>query len=62
MKRQRKYDYYFVIQGNYGCGWEDLSQYPIEDRRSCSSDFREYRIAEREFSHRIIQRRVPFGK
>lgn len=52
----RKYDYSHVLQGNYGQGWEDLSAY--ESDREARSDLKEYRVAEPEFSHRIVQRRV----
>jgi hypothetical protein len=57
MARQNKYIYLWVVQGNYGYGhgWEDLCA--SEDRREAASDLRMYRQEEREFPHRLIQRR-----
>ena len=56
-----KFLYYVVIQGKYSeyYGYEDLCQYPDtkEGRRDARVDFREYRIDEREYQHRIIHRR-----
>lgn len=53
-----KYDYFWIIQGNYGYGWEDLSYY---DKKECRysdvlKDLREYCIAD-SASKRVIERR-----
>ena len=52
----------FVIQGNYGQGWEDVSFYPCGYRqinfgtawKNCKKDFKEYCCS--GYSHRIIKR------
>lgn len=49
-----KYDYLFVLQGNYGLGWEDLTA--SEYRREVRRDLKDY--TENEGGHyRIIHRR-----
>lgn len=58
--RTLKYTYLLVIQGNYGCGWEDESQYNAKDReerKQARADLREYRFAAPEYGHRLINRR-----
>ena len=54
-KRKNKYEYLFVVQGNYGYGWEDLIS--SEDRREARARLKDYRDNEKKYSHRIIQRR-----
>jgi len=56
--KKNKFVYEWVIQGNYGHGWEDLCIYPKNeyDYSSVEHDYREYCIAER-FPKRIIERR-----
>ena len=39
-----------IIQGNYGCGWEDLCTY-------YKGGLTEYNVNERGVSHRVIKRR-----
>ena len=58
MERQNKYNYLWVIQGYYGYGWEDLSEYnKKEDSYSLvKHDFREYCIAD-SYPKRIVNRR-----
>jgi len=54
--KANKYRYLEVIQGNYGYGWEDLSEYEnnyLEARK----DLKEYRLGCPYGSHRIISRR-----
>ncbi len=53
-----KYRYVTVIQGNYGQGWEDESEYdgPRRDLEA-QKDLMEYRLAAPEHGHRIIRRR-----
>jgi hypothetical protein len=58
----RKFDYIKVIQGNYGQGWEDVSEYgPVDSGYSplsqVKSDWKEYLIS-RTGSYRLISRRV----
>ena len=57
MARQNKYRYTFVVQGNYGYGWDDLTESDTiaEARR----DLRDYRVNEPCFPHRIVHRRTP---
>jgi len=47
-----------VVQGKYSPahGWEDLSEYADDDRRSAMADLREYRIAHPGYPHRLISR------
>ena len=61
--RKNKYNYYKVIQGNYGYGWDDESFYPCnstgympkKDRQLLRHDLKEYRFS--GGSHRIIFRK-----
>jgi len=54
-----KYQYLYVIQGNYGMGWEDLT---YEDtRRDAKRMLRDYDVNETQYPHRMIQRRVLNG-
>ena len=56
--RKNKYNYLWVIQGNYGYGWEDLSAYDKKESSyaDVKHDIREYRIAD-SAPKRIIERR-----
>ena len=45
----------WIIQGNYGYGWEDLSAY--DNRKDAQEDLRAYRENEPEYPHRLISRR-----
>lgn len=59
-KRVNKYLYLKVIQGDYGCGWEDLCAYDTadpEEMKECRSDYKAYRENERQYAHRVIRRR-----
>lgn len=49
-----KYTYLYVLQGNYGHGWEDLTA--STKRREVSDNLKEYRENEGGM-YRIIQRR-----
>lgn len=59
-KRATKYDYLYVLQGNYGYGhgYEDLTATPktFQGLREIKAHLREYRINEGG-NYRIIQRR-----
>ena len=57
MKRKNKYLYLWVIQGDYGYGWDDLSQYDFKNGKEMLYDFTAYRQNEPEYNHRFIQRR-----
>ena len=52
--KKNKYCYLFVLQGNYGQGWEDLTA--SESRKEMRDDLKAYRENEGG-SYRIIQRR-----
>ena len=54
MKKQNKYRYLVVLQGNYGYGWEDLTA--SEDRKEIKQDLKDYRENE-GCTYRIINRR-----
>lgn len=61
MAKQNKYNYFKVIQGNYGCGWEDLCMYDTADHEEMATlrhDIKEYRSAEPQYAHRVVSRRV----
>jgi hypothetical protein len=47
----------YVVQGNYGYGWDDLTY--SDDRAEAMADLKAYRENERNASHRLITRRVP---
>jgi len=53
-----KYQYLFVLQGNYGFGYEDLTA--SENRKEIRQNLKEYRDNEGG-DYRIIQRRVLNG-
>lgn len=55
--KKNKYNYVIVIQGNYGYGWEDESEYDRDDWRNAQADLHEYRLSGTG-SHRRINRRV----
>ena len=54
-KRKNKYEYLFVIQGNYGYGWDDFIS--TENYREAKARLKDYRDNEKKYSHRMIQRR-----
>jgi hypothetical protein len=63
MPQPRKYDYLWVLQGDYGQGWEDLA---AEDKSAADGcDLQRIRQTRREYieneggTYRIISRRVP---
>jgi hypothetical protein len=47
-----------IIQGNYGQGWEDESEYGPGEYANARSDLKEYRMAAPEYGHRLITRKV----
>lgn len=53
--KTKKYCYLFVLQGNCGYGWEDLTQ--SESYREIRADLRAYRENAPEISYRVINRR-----
>lgn len=53
--KTNKYRYVYVVQGNYGYGWDDLTE--SESYRDARRDFRDYRDNE-PFPHRIVKRRI----
>tara|TARA_R110002126_G_scaffold195662_1_gene343445 strand:- start:123 stop:323 length:201 start_codon:yes stop_codon:yes gene_type:complete len=55
-KRVNKYSYVKVIQQHYGQGWEDNSEYTLNDRELMLSDLKEYRLT--GYSTRVINRKV----
>ena len=54
MKRENKYTYLYVLQGNYSYGFEDLTA--SENRKEIKNDLRDYRENEGG-NYRIIERR-----
>lgn len=55
MSRINKYKYLYVIQGNYGSRWEDVSyEDNYKDARRCLKD---YLDNEKQYPHRLITRR-----
>lgn len=55
VKRENKYEYLFVVQGNYGYGWEDLIA--SEDEQEANNDLKAYREND-PAPTRLINRRV----
>ena len=55
-KKQNKYSYVFVIQGNYGYGWDDLTE--EETYKEAREQLKCYNENEPNVFHRKIQRRV----
>lgn len=49
-----------IIQGNFGCGWEDCSEYDREEYNLIKKDLAEYRASSATWpaSYRVITRRV----
>jgi hypothetical protein len=58
MKKPNKYDYLHVLQGHYGCGWEDLTaaEQTREGRKEIRDNLKDYRENEGG-RYRIIKRR-----
>ena len=54
--KQTKYRYVKVIQGNFGYGWEDVSQYDKQEFSTVKNDLKEYR-ASNTGVYRVIDRR-----
>ena len=61
MKKQNKYSYLTVLQGNYGYGWDDLMQWDNSKDdlifRSSREHLAWYRQNEKQALHRIVKRR-----
>ena len=50
----------YVVQGNYGYGWNDLTY--SDDYREAKADLKSYEENEQGVAHRIITRRVPIER
>ena len=64
MRKTNKYNYCYVLQGNYGFGWDDLVHYKkdnctcdLKAFREAKNDIKAYRENERQASFRIIERK-----
>ena len=57
MSKQNKYSYVKVIQGNFGCGWEDVCEYNKQEFYTVKNDLKEYRLSNTGV-YRVINRRV----
>lgn len=69
--KKNKYTYLIVLQGNYGCGWEDLSAEDkngplskdetgalrVTPRMRIKNNLRDYQQNAPGYSYRIIHRR-----
>ena len=55
--KQTKYKYVKVIQGYFGYGWEDVSEYDKQDSSLVRKDLKEYRLSNTGV-YRVIDRRV----
>jgi hypothetical protein len=60
MKKQNKFEYVKVIQGFFGQGWEDVSEYTKDDFKNIKPDLKEYRISSNH-TYRLINRRNKIG-
>ena len=59
--KQTKYKYVKVIQGNYGYGWEDVSEYDKATFSIVKNDLKEYRLSNTgsyRVTYRVIDRRI----
>lgn len=46
----------YVLQGNYGCGWESVLE---EDKRKDAMErLKEYRENQPQYPHKVIKKRV----
>ena len=52
-----KYSYVKVIQGHFGYGWEDVSEYDKQDFYLVKNDLKEYRLSNTGV-YRVIDRRI----
>ena len=55
--KQTKYRYVKVIQGNFGRGWEDVSEYDKQEFSTVKNDLKEYRLSNIGI-YRLIDRRI----
>jgi len=55
MSKPTKYVYEHIVQGNYGCGWEDLTAH--DTRKAARAERRVY-DANEPTPHRVIFRRT----
>ena len=55
--KQTKYNYVKVIQGNFGHGWEDVSEYNKQEFSTVKNDLEEYRLSNTG-AYRVIDRRL----
>ena len=55
--KQTKYNYVKVIQGNFGYGREDVSEYNKKEFATVKNDLKEYRLSNTG-AYRVIDRRV----
>ena len=55
--KQTKYKYVKVIQGYFGQGWEDVSEYDKSGFIQLKNDLKEYRLSNTG-AYRVIDRRV----
>tara|TARA_R110000824_G_C15187886_1_gene674430 strand:+ start:937 stop:1116 length:180 start_codon:yes stop_codon:yes gene_type:complete len=55
MKQKNKFVYLYIIQGNYGQGWEDIAA--SESWKESRSDLKAYRENMPEYPYRRIKRR-----
>ena len=46
----------WIVQGNYGQGWEDLTT--SEEYKEACLDFKDYKENEPQYRHRLIIKRV----
>lgn len=68
--KKNKYEYYFIVQGYYGCGWEDLDEVDKKERYvfpanqlTCNAlKYAQWLLQEYRFAYpgpyRIISRRI----
>jgi hypothetical protein len=63
VKKDNKFDYLYVLQGDYGQGWEDLTaaEQTPEGRKSIRTDLKCYR-KEEGGTYRVIKRREKITK
>jgi hypothetical protein len=55
-----KYTYEYILQGNHGYGWDDLTAAPQTSAglKAVREDRKSYRLNAPEYAYRIVKRRT----
>lgn len=58
MAKPTKYIYEYIVQGNYGYGWNDLTCFSRAGRKEARAERKVYDENEPQYPHRVIFRRT----